>query len=144
MKRPTVRCGPTTSMAHQTAIPSRPRADLRLARGGGRHVVKPRPARGHGAPSSEFLPRSRVSGPSNGSLPRSTPQAGLCIARGFPLTHVTSPALPTGALNVLTHHGCLGQRANPRHNDSLTPPGNPTPAPCEQPATVRPSSALCG
>jgi hypothetical protein len=65
------------------------------------------------------------------------------LARGFPSARGTSPAPPDRSIDALTRLGRQGQRVNPRHADSLTPPGNPAPALCGQPATVRPSPTLC-
>jgi hypothetical protein len=94
-----------------------------------------------------------------GSPPHSRvpdPRADLRLARGFrPLERVTAslkasprPAAPhllspTRALNAPTHRRRSGQRTNPCHADPLTLPGNLAPTLCGQPATVRPSPALC-
>jgi hypothetical protein len=97
---------PTTqkaSLAHQTAIPSTPRANLRLARGADT------------APQNS-PPRSRAWRPFGVSLPRSralAPRASLRFARGLPPPATPRLLPPTRALNALTHRGRPGQRRIP-------------------------------
>jgi hypothetical protein len=99
-----------TSAAHRTASSGTPRANLCLARGADTAPRNPRPARGHGAPSGGFPPRSRS-----------------------PSAHGAAPALPIGALKALTCR-TPESKGNPRHVSLLTPPGNQISALFDQPA----------
>jgi hypothetical protein len=111
-------------------------------------------------------PRSRARRPSSGFPPRlgpdlsgesppcsgvSAPRAGLRLTRGFqPLERVSAsleasprPAaphlLPDRSIKRPATPRVLGSKANPRHANLLTQPGNLTPALFEQPTTVQPS-----
>jgi hypothetical protein len=45
---------------------------------------------------------------------------------------------------MFSHTASFRVKGEPRHVDLLTPLGNPAPALFEQPATIRPSTVLCG
>jgi hypothetical protein len=106
--------GPTariTSATHQAANLGPPRANFRLARGPGTAPRNLRLARGLDAPSGESPPRSR------------TPRAH------DPRTHSPDRSIKcTGTTRE------PGSKANPRHADPLTPPGNHIPALFRQPS----------
>jgi hypothetical protein len=122
------------SPAQQTASPNAPRASLRLTRGVGAAPRNTRIARGLDSPSGEFPPRSRD------PAPRSAPLEGSSPSREAP-PHLRPPV-------DLQHHTCFpdrsikcsdasrvpGSKANPRHADPLTPPGNQIPTLFDQPA----------
>jgi hypothetical protein len=120
-------------MAHQTATPSRPRANLRFARGSDA-------TRQTSTPLEDPAPLEWISASLEGSVPLEQISASLEASPRPTAPHL----LPlTGALNALTRRGRPDQKENPRHVDLLTPPGSPTPALCEEPTIVRPSPALC-
>jgi hypothetical protein len=116
---------PSSEFPPRLRVPA-PWANLRLVRGFQSLERISASFEGSG-PSSESPPRSRLLAPrvnlrlAQGFRP---PRAGLRLARGFPLTHCTSPAPPTGALNALICRGRLGQREILHHVDPLTPLGN--------------------
>jgi hypothetical protein len=141
-KRPTAQ---KTSAAHQTASPGTTRANLRLARGAGATPRTPL-TRGCGSPSTHLhlhrgpWPHGRVPAPLEGFGPsrKPPPHSRPPSARGAP------PTPPTGALKSSDASRAPGSKANPHHTGLLAPPGNQIPALFDQPATIQPSSAMCG
>jgi hypothetical protein len=101
------------SVAHQTASPSTPQANLRHARAADTAPRNPRLARGRGAPSSEFLPRSRVL----------APRVSLRLAQAS-LSPRRRACSPDQGIKSSDTSRAPGSMSIPRHTGLLTPPGN--------------------
>jgi hypothetical protein len=111
---------------------NRPRANLHLARWSDAPQADLRLARGFNTSRVDFRLAREAS-----ALQRIS--ASL---EAFPRPMDPHLLLPTRALIAPSCRMCCGQKANPRHTDPLTPPGNPTPALCIQAVVVQPSRAL--
>jgi hypothetical protein len=112
-----------TSKAQQTTGPDAPRANLCLTQGADATPRKLRLARGLGAPSGKFPPRS---GPP-------APRVRLHLARGtLDPRHCTCS--PDQSIKYSDALRVPGSKANPRHAGLLTPLGNQIPVLFDQPA----------
>jgi hypothetical protein len=101
------------SAAQQIAGLGAPRVNLRLTRGAGTAPQNPCLARGLGTPSDEFSPRSKVPAPRvRLHLARGHPRpAALYLLHDRDIKHSDTSRAP-------------GSKADPRHTDPLTLPGN--------------------
>jgi hypothetical protein len=128
-------------VAHQTASPGTPQANLHLAQGVG---TAPR----------KSPPRSSAWRPFNVSPPRLralAPRTSFRLARGFRPLEQASASLeasldprhpscaPDQGIKCTEASQAPGSKMNPRHADLLTWPGNQISALFEQPVTVQPS-----
>jgi hypothetical protein len=97
---------------------SHPRVNLLFARGSDDTRVNFRLAWGPGTPRVAFcLARGASAAP-----------PGLRLTRGSPSTRGALPAPPDRGIIAPSRRGSHGQKTDPRHVDSLTPPGNLAPA----------------
>jgi hypothetical protein len=133
------------SLAHQTTIPQYPSGEPPCRSRGGHRATKIPIFSRAWHPFSVSPPRSRALAPQTSSrLARgSRPLERVSASLGASLRPQCPACSPDRGIKCSDAPWVPGSKANARHADLLTQPGNPIPALFKQPAVVPPSPMMC-